>query len=347
MTNTNKQYKSEVEGSVLLNKFEMYLIGQDKKEPAVRLAALRTNQEYDPKSMDILFGILKEDQGDAGLPTSAFNENEKLSINDFCAKNGIPFHFDINAEELDLNGIDFISFEVKKSKPVIKADEDITVIKNSYGEWVAKDAKTGKIIVPDDKPIKPSIKDTPVGKTSRVEKTTPNPHKSKNVETIKEQNVLTRDVKKFTPKEEFKMNMTLLANALGCYQHAAESMKFTTDVRLGSLHVLNNNKESILNKIRRNRTIGDYLKMNGIKFENVDIEVYIVADNLRLMFMTVKDIVIILDGNHNNADGKMNILWSNPIYPKLLIGDLVKYISVHIKNGGVEGNTNWKAMASK
>jgi hypothetical protein len=125
--------------------------------------------------------VLKTNQGDIGLPSSAFNENEKLSLNDFCAKNGIPHHFDIDSSSLDLSGIDFISFEVKKVKSVSKSDEDIVVTKNPYGEWVAKDVKTGKVIVPDDKPVKPSIKDTPVGKTSRVEKESVNKAKNKTV----------------------------------------------------------------------------------------------------------------------------------------------------------------------
>lgn len=351
MGNTNKQYKNEVESNALLGKLEIFLIGQDKKEAAVRLAAIRTNQDYDPKSVDILFDVLKTNQGDIGLPSSAFNENEKLSLNDFCAKNGIPHHFDINSEELDLNGIDFISFEVKKVKSVVKSDEDIVVVKNPYGEWVAKDSKTGKVIVPDDKPVKPSIKDTPVGKTSRVEKESVNKAKNKTVvektthEKAKEE--YEKGIKKFVRLEEFQMDMTLLANALGCLHASCVHLKYDMDVKRGSLYDLNNNKTAILNKIRRNRTIGDYFKLNGITFENVKLQVFVITDQLRFMFMTVKDYMIILDGNHNNEDGAMNILWAGPIHQQTLINNFVKYISVYRANGNdIPGNTNWKAMKS-
>jgi hypothetical protein len=149
-------------------------------------------------------------------------------------------------------------------------------------------------------------------------------------------------------REKIELNQPVLSLILGAVAAAMKANSYNPDVTGETMSLdLIANKATILSKINRSKNAVAAL---GRTFENPEIEVYVMSDQLGWLIFTSGNHVIVMDNNFNGP--KMNLIAceliadpTNILDPviKTIVGDFTKYIKTFKKNGGhVPGATAWK-----
>lgn len=149
-------------------------------------------------------------------------------------------------------------------------------------------------------------------------------------------------------REKIELNQPVLSLILGAVAAAMKANSYNPDVTGETMSLdLIANKATILSKINRSKNAVAAL---GRTFENPEIEVYVMSDQLGWLIFTSGNHVIVMDNNFNGP--KMNLIAceliadpTNILDPviKTIVGDFTKYIKTFRKNGGhVPGATAWK-----